>query len=59
MLGISAMGATPRAILYVVAVVFFVLAGLGQKLLGDKINLVGFGLAAATFVVMWDALANT
>ena len=59
MLGISVMGATPTAIFYVVGVVLFVLAGLGQALFGEKLNLVGFGLAAVFFVSAWNAVALT
>ena len=60
MLGISIMGATPTAILYVVGVALLVLGGIGQKVLGDKMNLVGLGLAAIFAVSAWnvaDAMA--
>lgn len=59
MLAISVMGATPRAIFYIVAVVLFILAGIGFKPVGDRVHLVGLGLAAAFFPIMWDALAAT
>jgi hypothetical protein len=59
MLAISLMGATPRAIFYIVAVVLFILAGIGFKPVGDRVHLVGLGLAAAFFPTMWDALAAT
>lgn len=59
MLAISVMGATPRAIFYIVAVVLFILAGIGFKPAGDRVHLVGLGLAAAFFPIMWDALAAT
>ena len=59
MLAISVMGATPRAIFYVVAVVLFILSGIGFKRAGDRVHLVGLGLAVAFFPVMWDALAAT
>ena len=59
MLAISLMGATPRAIFYVVAVILFILSGIGFKPVGDRVHLVGLGLAAAFFPVMWDALALT
>ena len=49
MFAISVMGATAQAIFYVVAVIFFVLAGVGFKPPGDRLNLVGLGLAAAFF----------
>jgi hypothetical protein len=59
MLAINTMGTTPTAIFYVVAVVLFVLAGIGFKPAGDRVHLVGLGLAAAFFVTMWNALAAT
>jgi len=58
MLAISIMGATPTAIFYIVAVVLFILAGIGFKPAGDRVHL-GLGLAAAFFVTMWNALAAT
>lgn len=59
MLAIGIMSATPRAIFYVVAVLLFILAGIGGKQAGDRVNLVALGLAAAFFPIMWDALAVT
>lgn len=59
MFAISQMGATPKAIFFIVAVALFILAGIGFKPAGDRVHLVGLGLAAAFFVVMWDALAAT
>jgi hypothetical protein len=59
MLAIGIMSATPRAIFYVVAVLLFILAGIGGKAAGDRVNLVAIGLAAAFFPTMWDALALT
>ena len=59
LLGISVMGATPTAIFYIVGVVLLVLAGLGQAIFGDKLNLVGLGLAAIFFVSAWNAVAAT
>ena len=59
MLAISVMGATPTAIFSVVAVVLFILAGIGFKPVGDRVHLLGLGLAAAFFPVMWNALAAT
>ncbi|MFA5882799.1 MAG: hypothetical protein WDA60_03015 [Acidimicrobiia bacterium] len=57
MLAISVMGATPRAIFYIVAVALFIAAGVGFKPAGDRVHLVGLGLAAAFFPIMWDALS--
>ena len=59
MLAISVMGATARAIFYVIAVIFFLLAGVGFKPAGDRVHLVGLWLAAAFFPVMWDSIALT
>jgi hypothetical protein len=60
LLAISLMSATPRAIFYVIAVLLFIAAGIGFKPpAGDRVHLVGLGLAAAFFPIMWDALANT
>ena len=59
MLAISVLGAKPTAILYVVAVALFILAGIGFKPVGDRVHLVGLGLAAAFFPVMWNELAAT
>jgi hypothetical protein len=58
-LAISLMSATPRAIFYVIAVILFILSGVGFKPVGDRVHLVGLGLAAAFFPTMWDALAAT
>jgi hypothetical protein len=59
MLAISLMGATASAIFYIVAVVLFILSGIGFKPVGDRVHLVGLGLAAAFFPQMWNALALT
>jgi hypothetical protein len=59
MLAINIMGATPTAIFYIVAVVLFILSGIGFKPAGDRVHLVGLGLAAAFFVPAWNALALT
>ena len=57
MLALSTMGLTAQAIFYSVAVVAFVLAALGQAVFGEKISLVGVGLAAFVFVFAWNAWA--
>jgi hypothetical protein len=59
MLLVDVMGATPRFIFFLVAVVLFILSGIGFKPAGDRVHLVGLGLAAFTFPYMWDALALT
>ncbi len=59
MLAIDVMGAWPRAIFYIVAVILFILSGIGFKPAGDRVHLVGLGLAAAFFPIMWDAIALT
>ena len=40
-----------------IAVILFVLAGIGFKPAGDRVHLVGLGLAAFVFVVAWNAWA--
>jgi hypothetical protein len=61
MLAISVMSATPTAIFYLVSLAFFVLAGIGFKMAGagERVHLVGLGLAAYLFVQAWNALAAT
>lgn len=59
MLAINTMGATATAIFYFVGVVLFILAGIGFKVAGDRVHLVGLGLAAVFFVSLWNAVAAT
>jgi len=59
MLAISQMSATVQSIFYIVGVVLFIAAGIGFKPAGDRVHLVGLGLAAVFFVVMWNTLALT
>jgi hypothetical protein len=59
MLAINVMGTTPTAIFYVVGVILFILSGIGFKPVGDRVHLVGLGLAAVFFPLMWNALAAT
>jgi hypothetical protein len=59
MLAIGIMGATATAIFYFIGVVLFILAGIGFKPAGDRVHLVGFGLAAVFFVSLWNAVALT
>jgi hypothetical protein len=58
MLAVHTMSITASAIFYVVAVVLFVLAGIGLKTPGDRVHLVGLGLAAAFVPTMWNLLAS-
>jgi hypothetical protein len=53
------MSATVQSIFYIVGVVLFIAAGIGFKPAGDRVHLVGLGLAAVFFVVMWNTLALT
>jgi hypothetical protein len=55
---ITIMSPTPRFILYLVALILFFLAGIGFRPLGDRVSLIGLGLAAAVFPFMWDSLAG-
>jgi hypothetical protein len=57
MLGLSALSQSAQAIIFTGAVVAFVLAALGQAVFGEKISLVGVGLAAFVFVFAWNAWA--
>ena len=59
MLAIGVMSATATAIFYTVAVVLFVLGGIGYKLPNDRIHLMALGLAAFVFVFAWNAWAGT
>jgi len=59
MLAISHMGTTPTAIFYTIGVVLFILAGVGVKPAGDRVQLTGFGLAAVFFVIAWNAWSVT
>jgi hypothetical protein len=56
-LGIGLMSATAQAIFYTIGVIFFILAGIGFKPAGDRVHLVGLGLAAVFFVLVWNAWA--
>lgn len=57
MLAISVMSATAQAIFFIIALVLFVLAGIGFKPAGDRVHLVGLGLAFYVFVLAWNAVA--
>jgi len=57
MFALGIMSATPTAIFYSIAVILFVLAGIGFKPAGDRVHLVGLGLAAFVFVMAWNAWA--
>ena len=57
MLALSQMSQGTQAIFFSVAVIAFVLAALGQAVFGEKISLVGVGLAAFVFVAAWNAWA--
>jgi hypothetical protein len=58
MLAVHTMSFTAAGLFYIVAVVLFVLAGIGLKTPGDRVHLVGLGLAAAFFPTMWNVLAS-
>ena len=59
MLALGIMGRTPQAIFFTIGLVLFILAGIGFKPAGDRVHLVGLGLAAWIFVVAWNAWAIT
>lgn len=56
-LGISPMGNTVQFIFYGVGIALFVLATIGQTIMGAKWALGWLGLAAVFFPVFWDRLA--
>jgi len=55
MLAISALSPTVQGILFLIAVILFVLGS--TKILPGKDNLVSAGLACFVFVFMWNAFA--
>ncbi len=59
MLAIGVMSATAQAIFFTVAVVAFVLAGIGFELPNRRVSLIAIGLAAFVFVAAWNAWALT
>jgi hypothetical protein len=57
-LAIELMGSTWRFIFYAIALVLFIASGVGLKPGGERVSLVGLGLAALTFPLFWDNLAT-
>ncbi len=57
-LGIELMGSTWRFIFYAIALVLFIASGVGLKPGGERVSLVGLGLAAFVFPLFWDNLAT-
>ena len=57
MLAIIVMGNTGYFIFYAISLVAFVLAAVGFKPVGDRVHLVGVGLAAFIFPLFWDRMA--
>jgi hypothetical protein len=58
MLAVDVMGHTWTFIFEALALVLFVLAGIGFKPVGDRVHLLGLGLAAFVFPIFWDAMAG-
>jgi hypothetical protein len=56
--GIGLMTNTWQFIFYAIALVLFVAGGMGIKAGGERVQLVGLGLAAFVFPVFWDTLAR-
>ena len=52
------MGHTWQFVFYAIALVLFVLSGIGFKPVGDRVHLLGLGLAAITFPQFWDLLSQ-
>jgi hypothetical protein len=59
MLAISTMSPTATSIFFLVSLALFVLAGIGFEPPGERVHLIGLGLAAYLFVFAWNALAAT
>ena len=59
MLAIGLMSGTAQAIFFSIAVILFVLSGIGFKPAGDRVHLVGLGLAFFVFVYAWNQWAVT
>jgi len=51
------MGNTWQFIFYAIALVLFIAGGVGLKPGGERVQLVGLGLAAFIFPDFWDRLA--
>lgn len=58
MFAIGYMSATTYAIFYTVAVVLFVLTGIGAKPFGERVHPLGLGLAVAFVPIAWNAFAD-
>lgn len=56
-LAIDLMGNTWQFIFYAIALVLFIAGGVGLKPGGERVQLVGLGLAAFVFPTFWDRLA--
>jgi len=57
-LAIDLMSTTFRFIFYAIALVLFLAGGIGLKPGGERVQLVGLGLAAFVVPVFWDNLAG-
>lgn len=57
MVGIGLMTNTWQFVFYTIALVLFVAGGMGIKAGGERVQLVGLGLAAFVFPTFWDHLA--
>jgi len=57
MLAIGLMSNTWQFIFYAIAIVLFIAGGVGLKPGGERVQLVGLGLAAAFFPEFWNRMA--
>lgn len=57
MLALNQMDPTIQGILFLVAVVLFVIAAFSYAIPAVKVNLIALGLAFFAFVFMWNAFA--
>jgi hypothetical protein len=55
--GIGLMSNTWYFIFYAIALVLFIAGGIGIKAGGERVQLVGLGLAAMIFPLFWDRMA--
>ena len=58
LVAVDVMGNTWKFIFYAIAVLMFIGSGIGFKPVGDRVHLLGLGLAAFTFPIFWDYMST-
>jgi hypothetical protein len=58
MYAIEVMGNTWNFVFVAIGLALFLLSGVGFKPVGDRVHLLGLGLAAVTFPTFWGLLAK-